>query len=140
MPVPAKFLPVIRQWVEKAENDLKNAAYCLTMPSDCPTDTVCYHTQQCVEKYLKALLVAQDVDFPKTHDIGALILHLLPETRPDLSVEVQRRLTDYATTVRYPGDYEPVPLNEARKAVAIARRVRRKVRSLLPTEVLKTGK
>lgn len=48
---------VVREWVAKAENDLKNATHTLRLGTDCPTDNVCFHTQQCVEKYLKALLV-----------------------------------------------------------------------------------
>jgi len=48
-----------------------------------------------------------------------------------------RRLTVYATVTRYPGDYEPVPLSEARRAVAIARRVRKEVKALMPKEALR---
>ncbi|MGA2770210.1 MAG: HEPN domain-containing protein [Bryobacteraceae bacterium] len=29
----------------------------MTLQEDCPFDTVCFHAQQCVEKYLKALLL-----------------------------------------------------------------------------------
>ena len=65
-----ELLSVVRQWVQKAENDLKNAAYTLRMGKDCPTDTVCFHAQQCAEKYLKALLVLQGLDFPRTHDMS----------------------------------------------------------------------
>ncbi len=50
---------VVCEWVEKAENDLKNAAHTIKMGEDCPTDTVCFHAQQCVEKYLKAFLVSK---------------------------------------------------------------------------------
>jgi HEPN domain-containing protein len=42
------------------------------MEDDCFTDTVCFHAQQCVEKYLKAFLVLEGIDFPKTHDIGKI--------------------------------------------------------------------
>jgi HEPN domain-containing protein len=48
----------IRQMVErigKAENDLKTAAQTLKLGTDCPTDTVCFHAQQCVEKCLKKI-------------------------------------------------------------------------------------
>jgi HEPN domain-containing protein len=31
-----------------------------------------FHAQQCVEKYLKALLVAPGLAFPRTHDLTAL--------------------------------------------------------------------
>ncbi len=44
-----RVLWVVREWVQKAENDLKNAANTLKMGEDCPTDTVCFHAQQCVE-------------------------------------------------------------------------------------------
>lgn len=36
----------VRRWVEKAEHDLRNAEYVLTLGEDCPTDTVCFHCQQ----------------------------------------------------------------------------------------------
>ena len=57
MPDRNKVLTVISEWVIKAENDLTTAAHTLKLGEDCPTDTVCFHAQQCVEKYLKALLV-----------------------------------------------------------------------------------
>jgi HEPN domain-containing protein len=50
MPEADALLSVDRQWIQKAENDLKNATYTLQMGEDCPTDTVCFHAQQCVEK------------------------------------------------------------------------------------------
>jgi HEPN domain-containing protein len=31
------------------------------------------HARQCVDRYVKALLVVEAADFPKTHDLGALI-------------------------------------------------------------------
>ena len=34
-----------------------NAVHTLKLGADGPTDTVCFHAQQCIEKYLKALLV-----------------------------------------------------------------------------------
>ncbi len=49
MPGNDKVLKVVREWIEKAENDLKNAVYTLKMREDCPTDTTCFHAQQCVE-------------------------------------------------------------------------------------------
>jgi len=52
--------------------------------------------------------------------------------RVPISVQEQRLLTDYGTVTRYPGDYEPVSLTEARRAVALARQVRKFVRKELP--------
>jgi HEPN domain-containing protein len=123
--------------VEKAENDLKNATHTLKLGRECPTDTVCFHAQQCVEKYLKALLVYNGKDISKTHHIGELMRMLPAMLRPELSPYEQELLTDYAVSTRYPGDYDAIPLSEAKRAVQIARRVRRHVRALLPPTSLK---
>ena len=131
MPAPDNKAAIAREWMNKAENDLKNAAHTLKLGADCPTDTVCFHAQQCVEKYLKAVLVVLEIPFPRSHDIEVL-LELMPRyARPSLTVEEQRRLTGYATITRYPGPYDPVTLAEAKEAVKLARRVRREVRKLL---------
>jgi predicted nucleotidyltransferase len=42
----------------------------LLREKDCPTARVCFHAQQAVEKYLKALLATlRGTPFPKTHNI-----------------------------------------------------------------------
>lgn len=129
-------LGIVRGWVEKAENDLKTATCVLKMEEECPPDTVCFHAQQCVEKYLKASLVWKSIDFPKTHDIR-LLTELLPVSwRPSLSLDETRRLTIYATVSRYPGDYDPISLVEAKEAVKITRRVRTGIRKRLPKQAL----
>ena len=69
MPENDKVITVVHEWVIKAENDLRAASHILKLGEECPTDTVCFHAQQCVEKYLKAFLVLEGIDFPKTHDI-----------------------------------------------------------------------
>jgi HEPN domain-containing protein len=138
MPGNERVLRVVGEWVEKAENDLKNAAHTIALDEECPADTVGFHAQQCVEKYLKAFLTARGIDFPKTHDIGELIALMPRGVRVGLSVDEQRRLTAYATITRYPGDYDPVSLAEARRAVALARRVRAAVRRLLPRKALRS--
>ncbi|HTU92980.1 MAG TPA: HEPN domain-containing protein [Gemmataceae bacterium] len=136
MPVPKGVITVIREWLAKADNDLQNAAHTLTLGENCPTDTVCFHAQQCVEKHIKALLVFRAIPFTKTHNIRVLRALLPPRLRPKLERKVQDRLTRYATVLRYPGEPD-VPLAEARKAVAIARRVRKEARKHLPRAALR---
>jgi HEPN domain-containing protein len=104
------------------------------MGEDCPYDTVCFHAQQCVEKYLKALLTYLSIDFPKIHDIGDLTDFLPSHLRPPLSEVEQERLTDYAIEARYPGDWEPITRSDAEDMVAIAHRVREAIRPHLPQE------
>ena len=139
MPVPKGVITVLREWLAKADNDLKTATHTLTLGKERPTDTVCFHAQQCVEKYLKALLVYRGTTFPKTHEIPVLRSLLPPKLRPKMERKFQDRLTQYATAQRYPGAGE-IPLAEARKAVAVARRVRREVRGRLPPAALRREK
>lgn len=61
-----------RQWLKKAENDVITARQTLAL-EDGPTDTPCFHAQQAVEKSLKALLTANGIVFPYTHDVIALL-------------------------------------------------------------------
>jgi HEPN domain-containing protein len=140
MPPPDPVIAAVREWLLKADNDLLTAAHTLTLGADCPTDTVCFHAQQCVEKHIKALLVFRGTAFPKTHDIHVLRALLPPRLRPKLESKVQDRLTQYATVTRYPGAGPEVPLPEARQAVAIARRVRKEVRKHLPRAALRRGR
>lgn len=135
MPAPEQVMQVASEWVSKAENDLTNATHTLKLEDKCPTDTVCFHAAQCVEKYLKALLVMRSTAFPKTHDIESLLALVPPGNRPTVSIEEQRRLTAYATAARYP-DYPLITLEEARQAVELARGVRDSVRLQLPSGVL----
>jgi HEPN domain-containing protein/predicted nucleotidyltransferase len=138
--MPNPDIAVIREWIAKAENDLLNAAHTLTLGAECPTDTVCFHAQQCVEKYLKAFLVFRATPFSKTHDIHDLRALLPPKLRPKMDKKTQDLLTGYAAVIRYPEGAREIPLMEARQAVATARRVRREVRRHLPRAALRRVK
>ena len=128
-------LAVAHQWAAKAESDLKNAAHTVRLKTDCPTDTVCFHAQQCVEKYLKALLVLNGIEFSRTHQISTLLALVPAPVRPVLTPQEQDLLTEYAVTTRYPGDYDPISHEEARQAVQLARRLRNQVRPRLPEAI-----
>jgi len=104
MNAPPDLLHLLRQWVIKVENDLRNAEHTLTIENDCPLDTVCFHAQQCAEKYIKSLLSSLSIDFPKSHDLGELIPLLPAHISLPLTIAERERLTDYATVTRYPGD------------------------------------
>ena len=129
---------VVREWLAKAENDLLTATHTLKLGRRCPTDTVCFHAQQCAEKYLKALLVLHGIDFPKTHDLEALAARLRNGQKPALLPDQLAGLKRYATVSRYPGA-EAISLSEARRAVAAARGIRKSIRALLPKGAVRKG-
>lgn len=99
--------------------------------------SVVFHAQQAVEKYLKAYLVWEQIEFPKTHDIAAL-LNLVGHGRKDLAQALADAidLTPYGVEYRYPGDYPQVEWDDVQKAVNIAENVRRQIRDSLPKETL----
>ena len=135
MKKPLKPEADFRAWIKKAESDLKTAEHILTLKESCPFDTVCFHAQQCVEKYLKALLVSRSLDFPKTHDLRLLMQRIPAEINLKLRIEEVVSLNRYTIEARYPGDWEPFNRKEAEKAVAIARKVRKAVNAYLLTEM-----
>jgi HEPN domain-containing protein len=124
---------VSREWIRKADEDLQAASYLLKLGKICPTATIGFHAQQCVEKLIKALLVVRGIDFPKTHDIEKLVSLMPLDAIISLPVSEQRTLSIYGTVTRYPGDYEPVSVKDARAAVSRAKRIRRELRPLLPS-------
>jgi HEPN domain-containing protein len=133
-------MAVVREWLVKADEDLRCAAHLLTLGADCPTDAVSFHAQQCAEKRVKGLLVFRASPFPKTHDLAVLRALLPSRLRPKLDRTVQERLTRCATVKRYPGAGPDISMAEARQAVAVTTRVRREVRRHLPRAALRRGR
>lgn len=130
---PDPFLEALR-WVEKAEHDLRNAEHTLTLDEDCPYDTACFHAQQCVEKYLKAALIAASIPPPMTHDLRLLAGLVLTKASVPIDLGSLMPLNRYSVEARYPGDWEPIDRVEAEDAVRRARQVRFSVRAFLGLE------
>lgn len=116
-------------WVRKAEEDVQ-AARALAAQKPLLRDIVCFHCQQAVEKYLKALLQELSVSFPKTHDLE-LILDLLVPHDPTLR-RLRRRvdaLTSFAVEYRYP--IVRAKTRQMRAALRTMERVRTELRARL---------
>lgn len=64
---------LVKKWLEKARRDLMTAKSGLDS-SEPFTDIICFHAQQAGEKYIKAYLVWQEIEFPKTHSLEDLFL------------------------------------------------------------------
>ena len=69
------------EWVEKAEGDFNTALREYRVRNNPNFDAVCFHAQQCIEKYLKAFLQKYDIYFHKIHDLKVL-LDLTSESQP----------------------------------------------------------
>lgn len=111
------------EWVQKAEGDLNTAGRELRARHHPNYDAGCFHAQQSAEKYLKAFLVTQDIDPPRTHNLVALLgLCVSLDGTFELIRPALELLNTYAVDVRYPG--ESSSKEEAREAFQAASRVR----------------
>ncbi|MDP2983067.1 MAG: HEPN domain-containing protein [Candidatus Latescibacter sp.] len=112
-------------WFKKADNDLKIGKD--EILSDNPaTDTICFHMQQCVEKYLKGYLVFYGKEIEKTHNIGRILRECrdLDVSFSEIDTPAVDSLTLYATELRYPDDFYMPSLDETLEAVKQAEKVR----------------
>lgn len=132
----AEALEIIKIWIQKAENDLKNANHTMLMGDNCPFDTVCFHAQQSVEKYLKALLISKDTSFPKSHDLTELLSLLPDKIKKHFSLVELAELTPYSIETRYPTLGEPITKEDAIKALEITEKVKSLICKYLPPESL----
>ncbi len=115
------------EWVEKAEGDYNTALREYRARKNRNLDAVCFHAQQCIEKYLKSYLQKIEIYFPKTHDLNVLL---------DLTIASQpiwesyrknlKLLTTYAVEIRYPG--ENTSNEEAKECIKIMKYLRNEFR------------
>jgi len=122
--------PITREWVEKAEGDFSIAGRELRVRKSPSYDGVCFHAQQCAEKYLKARLNAAGKRIPKTHDLDVLLNLCLPlEATWELLRPATQILSDYAVRFRYPG--ATADRGKAKEALEAGKLIRERVRAAL---------
>ena len=126
---------IVKAWIRKAENDLINATNSINIKPKPPLDTVCFHAQQCAEKYLKAYLVQYEINFEKTHNLGELVL-LAVKVDEDFQeiIDISEKLTDYAVDIRCPFLLEEPTKEEARETIEMAEKIKKFVLSTLLKE------
>src|SRR5258706_1980698 len=96
--------PMTAEWVRKAEGDFDVVLLLLRSRKRGRYDAICFHAQQCVEKYLKGRMVEAQIRFAKTHDLEALVnLLLLIEPLWAVFTNDFRLLTQWGVLPRYPG-------------------------------------
>jgi len=119
------------EWLAKADVDL-SAGRALLSAADL-FEVVAFHSQQAVEKSLKAFLAWHQVEFPKTHDLRRL-LALCASIDSDLAetLAAAAELTPYGVAYRYPGEYPPVSKEAAEASLATAHTVLVEVAKHLP--------
>lgn len=114
----------IRQWISKGDHDLGTAKITyLHIPEY--IDTVTFHCQQAVEKYLKAYLIFQCTAFKFSHDL-IYLLDLITQKDSDFECyyDTVSELQGYAVEIRYPGETIFLSNEKVEKAMRFAKEVR----------------
>jgi len=111
---------VVKQWFKKANSDLKNIENNLKADEP-PTDTICFHAQQAIEKYIKGALIYFGKHITKTHDLVNL-LTAITERIPELEglEDEFHEITRYGVEVRYPDIFYEPSLEETKSAFEVA--------------------
>jgi HEPN domain-containing protein len=120
--------PETQEWVRSAEEDFTMAGLALRSRSrNSTTNSAGFHSQQCIEKYLKSRLVEDGLPVIKTHDLQVLLNRLV--ARHPLWAAFHTTLgilTNYAVKFRYPGHI--ATRADAREALKACRSIRTEIR------------
>jgi HEPN domain-containing protein len=97
--------PMTAEWVAKAEADFATAQRESRVRKNPNYDAICFHYQQCAEKYLKARLREAEIPFSKIHDL-VILLEQVIKVEPNWEIfrEDLAYLSDFAVAFRYPGE------------------------------------
>lgn len=110
----------VSEWIEKADHDLGSAKIIFLHLPDY-FDTIAFHCQQAVEKYVKAVLVYYNIDFQRSHDL-VYLLDLLTR-KIDIDEVTFRKaftLNNFSVQIRYPNMIVKLSKEELETAIQIA--------------------
>lgn len=79
---------IVEEWISKADEDFEFAFLNLNEGKTFFAQ-ICFHFQQASEKYLKAYIIGQELEFRKIHDLPVLLKNMLFK-RPLLGATTRR--------------------------------------------------
>lgn len=121
---------LVDEWIQKAEGDYESAMREHRARKSPNFDAAGFHAQQCIEKYLKALLQKNSIRFAKTHDLLALKELCLPYCQElEFHNESLAYLNQFAVGFRYPG--QSAGHQQAKRAITIMTELRSLIKAAL---------
>jgi len=113
---------LFKEWIIKAQNDLKTAE--IIYQEKGPSDTLCFHCHQAVEKYLKGFLVFNRERFPKVHDL-IFLMNLCKKIDKNFQQIKDGLVTlnKYYVESRYPPEIRVYSREECKKVLSIAEKL-----------------
>jgi HEPN domain-containing protein len=125
---------IAKEWVDKAESDYDAAELTLRGGEAPIIEAVCFHSQQCAEKYLKAFLQEHRTRFEQRHELIPLLeLCLIIDKEFEILRNSLQSLEQYGVLIRYPG--LTVPVEMAEQAFESAKQIRIFMRNKLKLSI-----
>lgn len=90
----------VKNWLKKSQDDLEASR--VIIKEKAPYWIACFHTQQAVEKSLKAAQIYFLNDFQKEHDLVLLLASLKGKIRTETIHSECLKLSGFYVTTRYP--------------------------------------
>ena len=122
--------PLTREKVQNAEDNWDTM---LTLVRQAPRplrDQICFHAQQCVEKYLKAWLQEANLPVPRTHDLNRLLNKIVPSQPAWRAWQTDfAQFEKHAVDVRY--ETYSATKTDVEHAVRVCTEVRNAIRTTL---------
>lgn len=97
---------VAAEWLKAAKLDIENIGYIINVEHLTPI--VAFHSQQAIEKTLKALIASKNIDIPKIHSLNRLF-EICKEYIQNTKLDTVSLLDSLYIESRYPGDIGLLP-------------------------------
>jgi HEPN domain-containing protein len=109
-----------REWIEKADHDLGSAKVIYLHLPDY-FDTIAFHCQQAAEKYIKAVLFFNRIEFQRSHDL----IYLLELLSRNIEInenwyKIAVSLNSFSVQIRYPNTIIKLSKEEIESSIQIA--------------------
>jgi HEPN domain-containing protein len=109
-----------RGWIEKADHDLGSAKVIYLHLPDY-FETIAFHCQQAAEKYIKAVLFFNRIEFQRSHDLIYLLELLSRKIEINESwYKIAVSLNSFSVQIRYPNTIIKLSKEEIESSIQIA--------------------
>ena len=98
---------ITKEWLNKAREDLDVVGEIIYRKH--LSNMVAFHSQQAVEKTLKAIVEEYEIGFEKTHNLERLIAIVRKQINIDVDLDMIKRLDEVYISTRYPSDLGLLP-------------------------------
>jgi HEPN domain-containing protein len=124
------------QWLHAAEDDLRVVARIAS--DEYLTHMVAFHSQQCIEKSLKAIIEEYELGHIRIHNLGRLFEIVRPKVTLDADAVLVETLDKLYIDARYPGELGLLPngkptREEAQRFYRFAQSLYEQIRRMLET-------